>query len=181
MISDTLHTDKSAAMTTLLQAIAESYPSQTPIGPSSSSSTPNKTETETYTPHPIDLPHTSRLYKTLLQGGHFNHTTKTIEPSPSWDAGEFAVRFVGIVGAGGDEGDGEQIKAMCCKGERNGTFLVAELCAALIKEENSDTNVSVHEARQKLKSWLCTSPVRKEIEEGEAKGKKVLLENIGKL
>ncbi|KAE9402209.1 hypothetical protein BT96DRAFT_563255 [Gymnopus androsaceus JB14] len=165
-------------MTTLLQAIAESYPSQT--SPSSSSN-----ETETHAPHPIDLPHTSRLYKTLLQGGHFNHTSKTIESSPAWDAGVFAVRFVGVVGAGGDEGEGEQIKAMCCKGERNGTFLVAELCAALIKamgsEENSDTNVSVHEARQKLKSWLYTSPVQKEIEEGEAKGKKVLLENIGKL
>ncbi|KAG6825975.1 hypothetical protein H0H93_016924 [Arthromyces matolae] len=73
--------DKAAASRSLLKVISTSYPSADPS-----------------LQHPIDLPHTSRLYKTLLQGGHFNHATKSVEPAPGWDAGAFAKEFTEIVG-----------------------------------------------------------------------------------
>ncbi|KAG6805592.1 hypothetical protein H0H93_004445, partial [Arthromyces matolae] len=72
---------KAAASRSLLKVISTSYPSADPS-----------------LQHPIDLPHTSRLYKTLLQGGHFNHATKSVEPAPGWDAGAFAKEFTEIVG-----------------------------------------------------------------------------------
>lgn len=92
----------------------------------------------------------------------------------------FAVRLIDVVGGAG-EGEGDLIKAVCLKGQRNGTFLVAELCAALTKSGDEDKTEETSEAREKLKSWLCTPSVQKAIEEGEAKGKKVLLESLGKL
>ena len=55
----------SAASDALLSALAFPYPSTDPANP-----------------HPISLPHTSRLYKTLLQGGHYSHSTKSIIPAP---------------------------------------------------------------------------------------------------
>ncbi|KAH9923851.1 ARM repeat-containing protein [Fomitopsis serialis] len=73
--------DKSPASDTLLKALSAPYPSP-----------------EAISPHPISLPHTSRLYKTLLQGGHFNHSTKAIEPAEHWSAAAFARRFVELVG-----------------------------------------------------------------------------------
>src|SRR5258705_253734 len=44
----------------------------------------------------IDLPPTSRLYKTLLQGGHYNHSTQSIErvPSAAWDGAKVGVSIV---------------------------------------------------------------------------------------
>jgi len=66
--------DKKEAVEALLRALTSPYPSSSD------------------TPHPIDLPHTSRLYKTLLQGGHFNHSMSSISlaPASTWDRGYFA-------------------------------------------------------------------------------------------
>jgi len=114
-------------------------------------------------PHVIDLPHTSRVYKSLLQGGHFNHTTKTVDRVPSWNSQTFGVALVESV-------DGDVITGMCTKGDRNGAFVVAELCAAL---EDGD-------AKAQLRKWFSKS-VRKEIENGEGKGKKVLLDKLDSL
>ncbi|KAF8965483.1 armadillo-type protein [Flammula alnicola] len=116
-------------------------------------------------PHPIDLPPTSRLYKSLLQGGHYNHTTNTIErvPTTSWDSSVFADQFVRVVGP-------EPSVAMCV-GNGNGAFLIAELCEALIRGESNY-------GRQKVKDWFGSPDVVKQIEASEVKGKKVLLEKL---
>ncbi|KAG6889216.1 hypothetical protein C0992_006026 [Termitomyces sp. T32_za158] len=143
--------DKTSASRSLLRAISTSYPS---IVPSS--------------PHPIDLPHTSRLYKTLLQGGHFNHTSKTVDLAPNWDANLFAKELVKIVGK-------DVVVGMCTLGEGNGAFVVAEMCEALIRDgEKSE------EVRKEVKGWFGDD-VREAVEGGQAKGRKVLLEKIASL
>ncbi|KAJ7718169.1 hypothetical protein B0H16DRAFT_1337612, partial [Mycena metata] len=110
------------------------------------------------------------LYKTLLQGGHFNRSSGAIEQSPAWDGGALAVKFVEEVGK-------EVVMAMCTKGERNGAFVVAELCEVLMGKEGEEAK----EARKTLKGWFGKEVV-KEIEGGgETKGKKVLLEKIAAL
>lgn len=146
--------DKSGAISTLLTAISSPYPSF------------DKT-----TVHPIDLAHTSRLYKTLLQGGHFSRKTEAIEPVQDWDALAFAVGFTKQLSS-------DVVTAFCVKGERNGTFLVAELCEALIK--GSEKNDEAKAARATLKGWFNPS-VKKEIEDGEGRGKIVLSEKIASL
>ncbi|KIK63949.1 hypothetical protein GYMLUDRAFT_40159 [Collybiopsis luxurians FD-317 M1] len=152
--------DKSSASKALLKPLASPYPRLPP------------------TQHAIDLPHTSRLYKTLLQGGHFNHASKAVEEVEGWDAGAFAVHFVESVSGE----DGEGVKSLCTKGERNGAFVVAELCGALVRA--SSTNAEVKQAREKVKAWLSGSEITDEIKEGEksgAKGVKVLLDAIAAL
>ncbi|KAF8801167.1 ARM repeat-containing protein [Phlegmacium glaucopus] len=131
--------DKSAATATLLNALA-------------SPSIPD--------PHPIDLPPTSRLYKSLLQGGHYNHTTNSIERV--LDAAAFASQFVKIVG--------KDATVAMCVGDGNGAFVVAELCEALVRGDLTEERVTV-------KEWFEAKVVQ-EIEAGQAKGKRVLLEKI---
>lgn len=113
--------------------------------------------------HPIDLPHTSRMYKTLLQGGHFSHASRTVERVPGWDATAFATEFVRAVGE-------EVTVAMCAEGEGNGAFVVAELCEALIRDPGK-------EERTTVKRWFG-DVAKKAVEEGKAKGKKVLLDKV---
>ncbi|KAJ6551671.1 puf family RNA-binding protein [Mycena capillaripes] len=140
--------DKAAASETLLRAASAHYPC------------------DDHSPHPIDLPHASRLYKTLLQGGHFNRATSEVEKAANWDASAFAQQFIDTVGK-------EVCVGICTKGERNGAFVIAELCEAL-KEDDGKS------ARKTLKGWFGPAVV-KEIEDGEAKGKNILLEKIAAL
>jgi pumilio family protein 6 len=145
--------DKSAAISSLITAISSPYPSL------------NKTD-----PHPMDLAHTSRIYKTLLQGGHFNRKTEAIESPPEWDAASFAVGFVNQLTK-------DVVTSFCTKGERNGTFVVVELCAALVKEGEKE---EVLDARETVKRWFG-GEVTKGVEEGEARGKVILLEKLALL
>ncbi|KAJ7718348.1 hypothetical protein B0H16DRAFT_1797584 [Mycena metata] len=101
------------------------------------------------------------MHATLLQGDHFNRSSGAIEQSPAWDGGALTVKFVEEVGK-------EVVVAMCMKGERNGAFVVAELCEALMGKEGEEAK----EARKTLKGWFG-----KEV----TKGKKVLLEKIAAL
>ncbi|KAJ7471227.1 armadillo-type protein [Mycena galericulata] len=140
--------DKAAAIETLLRAASADYPC------------------DDHSPHPIDLPHSSRLYKTLLQGGHFNRSTAGVEAAAGWDARAFAGKFMDSVGK-------EVCVAMCTKGERNGAFVIAELCEA-VKGDDAES------ARKTLKAWFGPAVV-KETENGEAKGRKILLEKIAAL
>ncbi|KAF4607476.1 pumilio domain member 6 [Pleurotus pulmonarius] len=126
--------DKSAAIKSLLQAISTTYPSLDPSNP-----------------HLIDLPHGSRLYKNLLQGGHFNHTTKEVDRAVGWDAAEFAEKFVEIVG--------EDVSvAMCAQGEANGAFVIAELCDAIHREGKSATGQTVKDSPPLNVSLLVVHP-----------------------
>ncbi|KAF7377819.1 PUM-HD domain-containing protein [Mycena sanguinolenta] len=138
--------DKAGASETLLRAASAAYPC------------------EDDHPHPIDLPHSSRLYKTLLQGGHFNRATAQVEKAPGWDASAFAQQFVETLGK-------EVSVAMCTTAACNGCFVIAELCEAVKGDKDG---------RKTLKDWFGPAVV-KEIEAGEAKGKKILLEKIAAL
>ena len=131
----------------------------------------------------IDLPPASRLYKTLLQGGHYNHSTHCIEQVPSgvWDGTTFAVRFVNEVGRDGTVG--------MCVGRGNGAFVVAELVEALNRglkdevegqkgsEDGKKKRGDIEEARVTVKGWFGSEELE-EVERSEAKGKKVFLEKL---
>ncbi|KAG6916513.1 hypothetical protein DXG01_006514 [Tephrocybe rancida] len=111
----------------LLHVIASSYPSTDPASP-----------------HPIDLPYASRLYKALLQGGHFSHTSKSVERAAGWDANAFAAQFVTLV-------DKAVTVDMCTQGKGSGAFVVAELCGALLRDGEQRAA-----ERKKVKTWLGT-------------------------
>ncbi|RPD65176.1 ARM repeat-containing protein [Lentinus tigrinus ALCF2SS1-7] len=138
--------DKTSAMEALLNALCAPYPSSDPV-----------------TPHPISLPHTSRIYKTLLQGGHFSHATKSIEQAPRFSAREFATRFVQVVGR-------DSTVAMA---QGDGAFVVAALCEQLA--EHGDV-----EERKTVKGWF-DAKTRKAVEAAGPKGVSVLLESLKKL
>jgi pumilio homology domain family member 6 len=153
--------DKSATTSALLSAISMSYPA----------------DEISKEPHPIDLAHTSRIYKTLLQGGQYNHKTQSIESSSNWNAGKFAVDYINNLGS-------DVVVSMCTKGEQNGCFVVAELCQALVSASASTTDEEekkdLERARKALKGWFGDG-VRQDIESSDAKGKKVLLEKLAVL
>ncbi|KAI0281835.1 armadillo-type protein [Russula aff. rugulosa BPL654] len=69
------HGDKEAAIGALLVPLGTAYPSDGD-------------------PHPIALPHTSRLYKVLLQGGHFSHATKAVVTRPNFNPSDFATALL---------------------------------------------------------------------------------------
>ncbi len=134
--------DKSKASEALLGACASPYPSE-----------------DATSVHVIDLPHTSRMYKTLLQGGHFDRKTSSIDKAPRWDAASFATAFINTLGR-------DVIVGMCTKGDRNGAFVVAEalgVCDAKTRED--------------AKKWFSSSVV-KDIEGSDMKGKAVLLDKL---
>ena len=99
------------------------------------------------------------MYKALLQGGHFNRTSKSIDKATRWDASSFAESFVSALGP-------DVFVAICTKGDRSGAFVIAEALAAC----SSD-------AKAKAKTWF-TPAVVKDIKESDMKGKAVLLEHI---
>ncbi|KAI0683160.1 ARM repeat-containing protein [Cytidiella melzeri] len=137
--------DKSAASESLLNLLAAPYPSSDPANP-----------------HIITLPHASRVYKTLLQGGPFSHDTKEIVRSPLFSSADFANQFVGIVGM-------ENTLAMA---RDDGAFIVAVLCERAAESD---------ELRKTLKGWF-TAELRKELEkEKDRRGRTVLLQQIASL
>ncbi|KIY70047.1 ARM repeat-containing protein [Cylindrobasidium torrendii FP15055 ss-10] len=135
--------DKTAASAALVSAVAHTYPS-----------------TDAANPHLIDLAHSGRMYKTLLQGGHFNKTSRAVEKLPRWDGGAFAQAFIEAVGQ-------DVFVGICTKGEKGGVFVAAEALRACPEAE-----------KQKAVKWF-TKDVLKDIKKGEFKGKGVLLEQLG--
>lgn len=133
-------------MNALLQPLTITYPSE-----------------DSAVPHPIDLPHVSRLYKTLLQGGHFSHTTQTVTRSPLFSAPAFASAFISIVG--------EDSTVAMARGD--GAFLVAELIER-VSEDGSG------EEKALVKGWFGKS-MQDVLENEEKKGRAILLGKIAKL
>lgn len=133
-------TDKSAASDALLKALSVPYPSP-----------------DSAVPHPISLPHTSRIYKTLLQGGHFSHAAQAVEQAPLFSAPAFAARFVQLVGR-------EATVAMACG---DGAFVVSALCLT----------VGENEEKTSLKNWFGEQ-TRKEIQDSSSKGAGVLFQQL---
>ncbi|KAI0916483.1 hypothetical protein AcV5_002965 [Taiwanofungus camphoratus] len=132
--------DKSAASDALLKALSVPYPSP-----------------DSAVPHPISLPHTSRIYKTLLQGGHFSHAAQAVEQAPLFSAPAFAARFVQLVGR-------EATVAMACG---DGAFVVSALCLT----------VGENEEKTSLKNWFGEQ-TRKEIQDSSSKGAGVLFQQL---
>ncbi|KDQ16608.1 hypothetical protein BOTBODRAFT_30530 [Botryobasidium botryosum FD-172 SS1] len=136
--------DKSDAIATLLRPISTPYVYPPP-------------ETST---HVIDAAHTARLYKTLIQGGHYDRTAKEVAPSAHFSPSTFASAFMRAAGR-------DNLVSMT-KG--NGTFVVVELIER-IKADGTP------EEMKELRSWFG-GDVRKEIESGEARGKEALLQKL---
>ena len=107
-------------------------------------------------PHPIDLPPTSRLYKSLLQGGHYDHTTNSVERASDATTSAFDSHFVQIVG--------KDATVAMCVGDGNGAFVAAELGEALIRGDLTGEKGIV-------KEWFREKGV-------QAKGKRLLLEKL---
>lgn len=83
-----------------------------------------------------------------------------------WDAAEFADQFVETVG--------EDVSvAMCTQGEANGAFVIAELCDTIHREGKSKLGKTV-------KGWFGSDGL-KQVEQGKAKGRRVLLEKLALL
>ena len=135
--------DKSSAMKALAEALASPYPSDNPARP-----------------HLIDLSHASRMYKSLLQGGHFSHAGNTVVRSPAFSPSDFALVFLSVVG--------KDMTIAIAQGE--GAFVAAELLER-IREEGSE------EQKKNIREWFDDAFVAR-LKASEAKGKNVLLEKI---
>ncbi|KAG9041735.1 pumilio domain member 6 [Tulasnella sp. UAMH 9824] len=136
--------DKTAATKALLRPLVDS-----PFPPPPASSDP----------HPIDLAHSSRLYKTLLQGGRFSQKTKSVIPVPSYSAVDFARSMLDQVGK-------EKLLTMAVDG--GGAFVLTELLERFIKD-------GTDEEKRALKAWIGSKTAKKRIEGSRAKGKHALL------
>ncbi|KAK7689468.1 hypothetical protein QCA50_007260 [Cerrena zonata] len=114
--------DKSAASETLLKAISTPYPSLDPT-----------------IPHPISLPHGSRIYKLLLQGGHFSQESKTVIRSEHFSPLDFAKKFVEIVGK----------ETTIALAKEDGVFVVASLCETIVAAGDDGS-----ELKKTVKGWF---------------------------
>lgn len=126
------------------------------------------------TPHPsngdlthvIDFPHSSRLIKLLIQGGHYNKHTSSIDPAPNWPSETFVDEIVKRVS--------EQSLQRMAYG--NGTFVLAELVGKILSDEGK-----LGEQRVFLKKSVFDDEAIKAIKDGKPKGWEVLMEKIEKL
>jgi pumilio family protein 6 len=111
------------------------------------------------------------MYKTLLQGGHFNKKAQKVDLTGNWNPRAFAVSFVNTVPK-------NSVVGMCIEGERNGSFVVAILCEMLAVGvgEGGDGK----KEREMLKRWFGEEE-RRVIREGEGRGKELLLEKLALL
>ena len=113
----------------------------------------------------MDASHVERLYKTLLQGGHYDRSSNSItKPPSSFSPSAFASSFLTVVG--------RDVTVAMAQG--NGAFVAAELCRR-ISTEGTD------EERRLLRIWFTEKGVSKDIRVKEMKGKSVLLESINTL
>jgi pumilio family protein 6 len=105
------------------------------------------------------------MYKTLLQGGHFDRKTLSVNTTEHWDASQFASTFINTAPR-------DVVIAMCTEGERNGTFLLVTLCESLLKQGDEK-----RAERQKLKGYFGEKELEM-VRTGVAKGKDLLLEKL---
>jgi pumilio homology domain family member 6 len=134
--------DKSAASKALLEALTAPYPSA-----------------DSAKPHLISFAHSSRLYKTLLQGGPFSHQTKAVIRSEFWSPTDFAQEFVKVVGK-------DNTLAMA---KDDGAFVVAVLC------ERAQDSAAL---KKQLKGWFDASVKKELMKDKERRGRSMLLQQI---
>ncbi len=112
----------------------------------------------------INSSHVARLFKSLLQGGHFSQSSGSVEKSPYFDAGAFTRAFLHVLGE-------ERIVEMSKSG---GTFVVVELLQAVSTDEQ------LAQERALVRSWF-TSEVKEQIRNSDVKGRELLIEKIEQL
>ncbi|QRW21075.1 pumilio homology domain family member 4 [Rhizoctonia solani] len=142
--------DKSKALDALLSPISSPY---APPDPESDLSDP------TITTHILNLSHASRLYKTLVQGGHYNQQTKSIERSEQAPK-SVPKKFMYVAGK-------ENVVSMAL-GE--GGFIVAEVVGKLKDEGDYDD-------LKEIRSWF-KKDARDKLGKGDIRGSAVLLERL---
>lgn len=138
--------DKSAASQTILKCLATPYPS---VDPSS--------------PHPISLPHASRLYKLLLQGGHYSQSTSSVENSPNFSSLDFASKFIEVVGE-------EAVVAMA---RDDGAFVVAALCATVAAAGDEADLL-----KATMREWFSKGVIEELESDKDRRGRGVLLAQL---
>ncbi|KAG8911883.1 pumilio domain member 6 [Tulasnella sp. 417] len=142
--------DNTSATKALLKPLVDS-----PFPPPSSSSES----------HPMDLAHSSRLYKTLLQGGRFSQKSNSVIPVPSYSAINFARSMLDEVGK-------DKLLTMATDG--GGAFVLTELLERFIKD-GTDAE------KKGLKAWIGSKTAKKRVEGSSAKGKDALLSKYNEL
>jgi pumilio homology domain family member 6 len=138
--------DKEAAMRAIITPASAPYPSE-----------------DASLPHPIDLAHTARVYKTLLQGGHFSQIKRTVEVSPHFSAPVFATQWVALVG--------KDVTLASATGE--GAFVAAALCESLAGNASAPERAAVTE-------WF-TDGGQEQVRQWDGRGKAVLEQAIDRL
>ncbi|KAF8751134.1 hypothetical protein RHS01_08716 [Rhizoctonia solani] len=113
----------------------------------------------TITTHILNLSHASRLYKTLVQGGHYNQQTKSIERSEQAPK-SVPKKFMYVAGK-------ENVVSMAL-GE--GGFIVAEVVGKLKDEGDYDD-------LKEIRSWF-KKDARDKLGKGDIRGSAVLLERL---
>lgn len=117
-------------------------------------------------PSIISIGHISRLYKILLQGGHFSLSTQGIIRSPAFAPEVFASQFLMHVPE-------EKIQEMA-KGD--GAFVIAELIERVREEGNDEDRVRLGEIFGK-----AGEKVRKQVECSQPRGWEVLVNKLEKI
>lgn len=105
------------------------------------------------------MPHSCRLYKTLLQGGHYSQQTKGVVRAPAecFTPSAFASTWVKVVGK-------DDTRAIALGG---GAFVVAALCERIKEDGNA-------EEKKLVRGWFGTA-FKDELMNGDVKGKNILL------
>ncbi|WWC61243.1 uncharacterized protein I303_103824 [Kwoniella dejecticola CBS 10117] len=150
--------DKSKAIDTLSRALEIPYPDPAPV----------EANPDTMTSHPLDLSHSIRTYKTLLSGGHFNTSTKTID-IPDKDLPSNFAKAIWRSISSSEVGGAENVLRIC-KG--NAPFVMVELIEAL---KGSDGEF------KEMKAVLGKKGVKEEVEKSVRKGAGLLAEKIAEL
>ena len=138
-----INLDKTKAMQTLASLLNETYPS------------PSDDRL-----HVVDVPHAGRMYKTLLQGGHFSHATHGIMTVPGnlFSPMQFSRAWMKGV-------DHDRTKKLALGG---GAFVVASLVERVWKDGDE-------KERKDIMGWFDEAFL-KDLRGSEVKGKKVLLD-----
>jgi len=117
--------------------------------------------------HLLDLSHSTRTYKTLISGGHFDLSTKSVKIIDQELSTQFAQSVWSALTS--DEAGGEDNAIALAKG--NGAFVLVELVDALQKAGKAGD----------VKRVLGKKAVRGEIENAGQKGAGLLADRLAAL
>lgn len=145
--------DKSGAITGLTAPLSAPYPSDDPDSP-----------------HVLDLPHAIRTYKTLLSGGHYSHTSKTITVLDESLRLNLAVGIWNALVSEAAGGEENALRVAC----GDATFVLVELVEA-VGSSNSGGDEGTAED---IKRVLGSDEAVKQIEASEKNGAGLLVEKI---